>query len=172
MFNKSRPDGDSPESAGKKRLILILAGAALGVLLLILGSGNLFSSSNEKEEHRSSPTAQEELEQYQTYLEARVKSLCESVSGVSGVTVIITLSGNFEEVYATEIINGNEEYVIVGSGSNASALYLSRMAPQIAGIGVVCHGGGNSDIRQELTALLCATFHVSSNRVYIAEAKS
>lgn len=172
MFPKSKSEGGAPEASGKLRLILILAGAAVGILLLLLGSGNLFSSGKEPADQPVTPTAQQELEQYQSYIEARVRSLCESVEGVSGVTVAVTLSGNFEEVYATEQVDGNEEYVIIGSGSNASALHISRLAPQIAGIGVVCRGGGNADVRQELTSLLCAAFRISSNRVYIAEAKS
>lgn len=172
MFTKSKTEGSSLEGAGKLRLILILAGAALGILLLLLGSGDFFSEKDENTNQPAQPSPQEELEQYQNYLENRIKTLCESVNGVSGVTVAVTLSGNFEEIYATELIDGNEEYVIVGSGSNASALYISRLAPEIAGIGIVCRGGGNSDVRQELTSLICASFHIASNRVYIAEAKS
>lgn len=171
MFSRSKSEGGSPETSGRLRLILIFAGAAVGILLILLGGGDLFSSEEIADEP-DAPTAQQELAQYQDYIEERVRSLCESVEGVSGVTVAVTLSGNFEEIYATEQVDGNEEYVIVGSGSNASALYVSRRAPQLIGIGVVCRGGGNADIRQELTALLCAAFQISSNRVYIAEAKS
>lgn len=170
IFSKSKPEG-SPETTGKARLLLIVAGAVAGILLLVFG-GNLFPASEEKNDVPQEPSAQEELVQYQSYLENRVKTLCESVNGVSGVTVVVTLSGNFEEIYATELVDGNQEYVIVGSGSNASALHISRLAPEIAGIGVVCHGGGNTDIRQELTTLLCASFHIPSNRVYIVEAKN
>ncbi len=73
-------------------------------------------------------------------------------------------------MYATDVKEGKENYVILGNGSNASALYLTRSAPQIAGIGVVCQGGGNISIRQELLSLLSATFDVNSNRIYITEA--
>ena len=108
---------------------------------------------------------------YRSDLEERVKHLCESVLGVKDVTVIITLSGGFERIYATELSEGGEEYVIIGSGSSAEALLLSQAAPQIEGIGIVCQGGGNPDVKLELTSLLSASFHVSSNRIYITEAK-
>ena len=172
MFNKSASEESGAGRAGRLRLILILAGAALGILLLLLGNGEFLSGDDEEAAQPEQPSPQEELAQYQSYLENRVRTLCESVSGVSGVTVAVTLSGNFEDIYATELVDGNEEYGIVGSGSNASALYISRLAPEIAGIGVVCHGGGNSDVRQEPTSLICAAFGLPSNRVYIAEAKS
>lgn len=164
--------GDTPDSTGKLRLILILAGGILGVILLLLANGKLLGKETEPLDANTEPSAKQELEEYQTYLEGRIRGLCESVDGVSGVVVAVTLSGNFEEIYATESVDGNEEYVIIGSGANASALYLSREAPEIAGIGIVCNGGGNANVRQELTALISAAFHVPSNRIYVAEAKT
>ena len=169
MFWKQSADG--AESNGRLRLILILLGAAVGILLLLFGD-RLFKSSSEEVSEPAPLTAQQELEAYQAYLEGRVKSLCESVRGVECVTVAVTLTGNFEDIYATETVDGNEEYVIVGSGSGAKALYLTRLAPEIAGIGVVCRGGASSDVQHELSSLLSAAFHVPANRIYIAQAKN
>lgn len=169
-FSK-KEDSGTDEKSRKLRLILILAGAAAGILLLLLGSGTFLPSQKEIAAATPEITPQEELEAYQTYLENRVRTLCESVRGVGKATVTVTLCGGFETVYAKETVNGNEQYVIIGSGSSAGALCLSRTAPEIAGIGIVCTGGGNDSVRQELTFLLTATFHVPSNRVYIAEAK-
>ena len=166
-----KPSPDAPDSNGRLRFLLILLGAAVGIFLLLFGD-RLFQSTSKEADEPQPLTSQEELEAYQAYLEGRVKALCESVRGVDCVTVTVTLSGNFEDVYATETVDGNEEYVIVGSGSNARALYLTRLAPEIAGIGVVCRGGGGSDIQRELSALLSATFRVPTNRIYIAPAKS
>ena len=171
MFRKHTEE-TSPENAGKLRLILILAGGILGVVLLMLANGKLFAKEAEEPVDHTERSAQEELEDYQVYLEGRIRAICESVEGVSGVSVAVTLSGSFSEIYATETVDGNEEYVIVGSGSSASALHLSHEAPEITGIGVVCRGGGNADVRRELTALISAAFHVPSNRIYVAEAKS
>ena len=159
--------GSSTEK-GKLRLYLLLGCGVLGILLILLGSGGKKVETSANEAPYS--TATDELVIYQDYLEARIKKLCESVSGVKKVTVVVTLSGSFESVYATEWPDGNEEYVILGSGSSASPIYLSRSAPEIAGIGIVCSGGANDHIRRELIALLSATFHISSNRIYITEA--
>ncbi len=153
---------------GKLRLSLLLGCGALGILLILFGSGEKKVQQTTEEQPYS--TASDELVIYQDYLEARIKKLCESVSGVHNVTAIVTLSGTFESVYATEWPEGNEEYVILGSGSSASPIYLSRSAPEIAGIGIVCSGGSNDTVRRELISLLSATFHISSNRIYITEA--
>ena len=170
FFSHQEKAHEANESTGRLRAVWIVGGALIGVLLLLFGGGGKESKTNVSNES-TSLSPQEELEAYQSYLETRVKTLCESVEGVDRVTVAVTLNGNFEEIYAKEYIDGNEEYVIVGSGSGASALYLSRTAPEIAGIGVVCRGGGNTDVRQELISLLSAAFRVPANRIYITEAK-
>ena len=153
---------------GRLRLYLLLGCGVLGILLILFGSSTKTAEKTSTETPYSTST--DELVIYQDYLEKRIKTLCESVSGVRNVTVVVTLSGSFESVYATEWPDGNEEYVILGSGSSASPIYLSRSAPEIAGIGIVCSGGANDNIRRELIALLSATFHISSNRIYITEA--
>lgn len=150
---------------------LILLGAVAGILLLMFGSG--FGKQEERDEaSAASPTAAEELASYRAQLEEEICSLCESVNGVGAVTVALTLSGGFTNVYATEEgQNGGEQYVIVGSGSGASALLLSKSAPEICGIGIVCRGGTNAGVRQELISLLSAAYHVPANRIYVTEAK-
>lgn len=153
---------------GRLRLFLLLGCGVLGVLLILFGSSGKKAEKTADETPYSTST--DELVIYQDYLESRIKKLCESVSGVKNVTVVVTLSGSFESVYATEWPDGNEEYVILGSGSSASPIYLSRSAPEIAGIGIVCLGGSNDNVKRELISLLSATFHISSNRIYVAEA--
>ena len=153
---------------GRLRLYLLLGCGVLGILLILFGSSTKTAEKTSAETPYSTST--DELVIYQDYLEKRIKTLCESVSGVRNVTVVVTLSGSFESVYATEWSDGQEEYVILGSGSSASPIYLSRSAPEIAGIGIVCSGGANDNVKRELLSLLSATFHISSNRIYITEA--
>ncbi|MBR3894087.1 MAG: hypothetical protein IKJ35_02955 [Clostridia bacterium] len=166
-FWKSRDGADKKESSVRPFLIVIAA--LVGIALLLFGDRIPFGKETVQESCENSD--EDELMRYQDYLEERVKLLCESVAGVKNVTAVVTLSGGFEKIYATEIVEGGEEYVIIGSGSSAEALFLSRAAPTIEGIGIVCQGGGNPAIKQELTALLSATFHLSSNRIYITESQ-
>ncbi len=164
LFQKS----ENGEGRVNWKLWLIAGGAILGILLLLL-SGQVDKQTEVPTETTRYAPQEDELIIYQNYMEARVRELCESVEGVGNVTAVVTLSSGFESVYATEFKNGDEQYVIVGSGSSAEALFLSRSMPQIAGIGVVCHGGSAVTVRQELTSLLCATFRIPSNRVYITQ---
>lgn len=148
--------------------VYAILGAAAGLILLLWGS----FGGTRGEAAQTSDTA--EIEAYCSYLEAQAVKLCESVKGVSGVTVTLTLDGGFEQVYATDrTVSGNTqtfEHVKLGSGSGAQLCAVSVSAPRVAGIGVTCRGGGNERIRAELTELLCAAFGVGANKIYITEA--
>ena len=148
------------------KIWILLAVAAVGVGLLLVGG----KETKTEKSGETELSDHDELIAYQTYLEERIKNLCESVSGVDRVTAVVTLSGGFESVYATEYSEGNEEYVILGSGASASGLFLSRTAPTVVGVGIVCRGGGSADVQGELTSLISATLHIPSNRIYITEA--
>lgn len=166
-FFKKREGNEKKEGTPHPRIMIVAA--LIGILLLLFG--DRIPLGKAAVENVDENTDGDELILYQSYLENRVKSLCESVSGVSHVTAVVSLSGGFESIYATQIDGDAEEYVVIGSGSSAEALFLSRAAPEIRGIGIVCRGGSNPSIKQELTSLLGATFHVASNRIYITEAK-
>ena len=167
MLSFFKSNDTAEKGAPKRHLLLLLGIAILGVLLIVFGSGKSEKANVATE---SDASADEALLIYQSQLEERIKRLCESVEGVENVTVVVTLEGGFQSVYATEYQNGNESYVIVGSGSSAKPLFLSREAPQISGVGIVCRGGGNASVRHELTILISAAFQVSSNRIYVTEA--
>lgn len=152
------------------KLGLMILGAAVGILLLVIGGTN--KSETETAVPQIYDPKNDETVIYQKYLEQEIQKLCQSVSGVGDVTVAVTLSTGFESIYATEWKDGEESYVIVGSGSSASALYLSRAVPAIAGIGIVCSGGGSERVRNELIPLISATFSVGSNRIYVTEART
>lgn len=169
LFFRNRSENAS-EDKNRGHLLLILIGATVGVLLLLFG-GDL-TEEETKDMEAEQPAVSEDTEQYRQALEDRIAELCRSVQGVDSVKIAVTLEGGFERIYATEWIDGNQRYVIVGSGSHASALLQSQREPSIAGIGVVCKGGGNSDVRRELLSLLSATFDLPVNRIYITEAKA
>lgn len=148
--------------------IYAILGAAAGLLLLLWGSfGGVRSES-------ASLSDTAEIEAYCAYLESQAVKLCESVMGVSNVTVTLTLEGGFEQIYATDrTVTGNTqslEHVKLGSGSGAQLCAVSVSAPKVVGIGVTCRGGGNERVRAELTELLCAAFGVGANKIYITEA--
>ncbi len=162
-FLKRNENGESPLS---KKGIWVLLLALLGLGLLLFG-GKVSASDDTVTQSPYSPQ-EDELVLYREHLEERIQALCQSVSGVGTVRVAVTLSGSYKAVYATESKDGNEEYVILGSGSSASALLLSKETPSVIGVGIVCSGKANTGVKSELTALVAAAFDVPTNRIYIS----
>lgn len=150
--------------------ITVLAGA--GVLLIVLGNTWMQDRTVQKETASRSVSASEELHAYQKSLEEEIAALCASVSGAGRVTVAVTLSGGFTYEYATDYKTqsgggSSEVYVTAGSGSGEAPIYLSVKPPGIAGIGVVCDGGGDALVRRELISLLSAAYGVGTNKIYV-----
>ncbi len=145
-----------------KTMIFVILGAAIGLLLLIWGS---FGGKDEV----STRSDTDEIAAYSLYLEEQAVRLCESVSGVSDVTVTLTLEGGFEQIYAADkrVSGGSESIEHVKVGSELCAVSVS--APRVMGIGVTCRGGKDPAVRAELTSLLSAAFGVGTNKIYITE---
>lgn len=167
-------------SAMKKngKLWMILGCLALGVLLLVFGGEMkaLFGTDSLQGDEDYAQEGEAELrllsmEEYRVAMEARIKDICERVVGAGEVHVILHLAGGYEYVYAADqkITSSGEvrEYIMIGSGSNQRVVYLTERVPEILGIGVVCEGGNQESVRNEITALLAATLGVGSHRVYV-----
>lgn len=168
-FFKSNTEAADGERSGRLRILIIVGCALLGIFLLLYGGGAFHTEASQKTEAAAYSVAEDELIRYQEHLESRIRVLCESVAGVGDVRVFVTLSSGYQSVYATEETESGEEYVILGSGSSATALLLGRESPKISGIGIVCSGGANATVKRELTSLLCTTFCIPSNRVYVTD---
>ncbi len=156
-------------------LKLLAVGFALGILLLLL-SGFLQDKNEEERtaEEGASGFSADFFNAYKTAMEDEARTLCESVSGVKNVTVILYFDGVGNSIYAQNTQMGNNEkveYVIIGSGSNSHALYLGEELPSLSGIGVVSDTGDREDVRNRIAMLLASTYGLPLTRVYVAEGK-
>ena len=159
----------------RRKWVLVL-GALVGVVLMLLGNSDLVGSWQTQESE--SEVERDALLDYARELERSIESLCSHVEGVDDVRAVVSLDGDFVYIYASDServeregsIERQEQYVTVGSGSSARPLLLTRRPPAVIGIGVVCRGGGDARVRQEIIALLSAAFSVGSNKIYVAEA--
>ena len=146
----------------KGRLWIIILGAVAGVFLLLIGNG----TSEQKQVETNEAKA---LEEYSQKVEEKIREICSRVKGVSDVSVAISFDSGFEYVYAQNEDDG--DFVLIGSGSSKSAVKVTEKPPTIGGIGIVCRGGGDPTVQNKLIKLLSAAFNISSNKIYIAEAK-
>ena len=116
----------------------------IGAVLLIVGS---VSGTETKTSENTTDT-----QAYRHAMEEEVTRLCRQVKGVGDVSVMVILESGETAEYG---------------GSHL----LTTHTPAVRGVAVVCEGGGDTRVRQEVTDLLCALFHIGAHRVYIAEMK-
>ncbi len=156
-----------------KTLIIV---AAIGAVLLLAGS--FFIGDGKDKTSESADDGKDELIgffEYKELLELEIEKLCLRVSGVEKAEAVVFFSEVGGSLYAQNTQNGSSsleknEYVIIGSGSNAHALYLGESLPKLSGIGVVCDTGGDAIKRNELLALLSSAYGLPMTRIYVSEA--
>lgn len=154
-----------------KRNRLFIAGAALGVVLILLSDLDFSSAPAEKSVETG------DYAQYVSTLNEELTDIISSIEGVGECSVMITLKSSKESVYAensdssnTESSNSqNNEYVIYNSENGDSPLLLKEEMPQVAGVVVVCAGGDSEAVREKVTNCVCALFSISSGRVSVAK---
>ena len=159
------------KSKGTLRIVII--GFALGAILLLIGSF-AFGDKNETEDSVNATDNRQYVSfiEYKESLKSEIESTCLRVSGVQSAYAVVFFDGAGESKYAQNTQSGSQEkneYVIIGSGSSAHALYLGESLPGVSGIGVVCDTGGSDSIKNEIAALLSATYGLPLTRIYVSE---
>ena len=149
-----------------KKLYFFIAILILGVLLLLV------ASSGEKKEEQSNLSLDSlDPNAYATMLEERIEALCNRIDGVSSTYAVVTLKGGYQAIYASDSQSSNNssknQMVVVGSGSEEQAILEGYTYPEIAGIGIVCHGGDSYVIKNKIVSLISSTFSLSANKIFV-----
>ena len=100
----------------------------------------------------------------QERLEKEIKALCEDVSGVGQVEVMLRLQGGTRVLYATD---EKGKPASVGSGSAEQPLHSSILMPEVAGVAIVCRGGNSPTVQKTLTDLVSTALGIPANRVAV-----
>ena len=151
-------------------LWLLILGAAVGLILLIFGT----VGESETGEETAQATLPPDPAVYAEGVEEQVRTLCSRVKGAGAVSVAVTLKGGYRSVYATDSQSSTGGYknstVLIGSGSSEGAVLICYENPEIAGIGIVCTGGGDPAVKETIVSLVSATLNLGSNKIYVAPA--
>ncbi len=154
----------------KDRKTLIYIGVALlGLLLLVFGA----AYTSKKEEIDISDKSKElDPNEYSERVESEVVTLCEQVVGYGRVSAVVSLSGGYRSVYASDSQSSSSGYksntVLVGSGSSEGAVLVCYENPEISGIGIVLNCKENELLKNSIISLVSAAFDVKSNKIFVA----
>ena len=109
--------------------------------------------------------------------EKRLEAFLSEIEGAGEVKVYITVGSEQRYVYATEGRHSRsdnkteeeEKYVIVGGGSEKNALIETVEAPEITGAVIVCGGGGDAAVREQIYKAASAALGIPTAKIYVAK---
>lgn len=143
-----------------KGLGLLMVGLVAGVMLLFLGG--------KTEESKAQVSTQEpfSFEDYEKELAVRLEEMIDRLEGISEVHVMLTL----ERGYAEELAGENGDYLTIReSDGGQGTVTISREAPKVKGVAVICKGGNSPDKQQEIISMLSALLELPSHRIFVSE---
>ncbi|XOQ48909.1 MAG: Stage III sporulation protein AG [Eubacteriales bacterium] len=171
------------------RKIVIVVGL-VGIALILLSG--LFKNDHTEAKTVSSPT-EISADQYAAQLETRLTEIVTRIQGAGSAKVLVTLERGTQYVYATEEkksnkttqdksdgtttkneANDNTEttYILVKDADGAQrALAVTEVQPIIKGVVVVCDGGDDPTVQQNVISAVTTALDISSVRVCVIKAK-
>lgn len=159
--------------------VIVILGAA--GMMLILFSGFFPKKQTAKQEQIiSAATAAAEPDLYRQQLEERLTELLSQMEGVGAVTVMVTVGGSSEQIYAEEIKSSrstnssmNESApVLTRSGSTEAPLIAETRYPEVCGAAILCTGGGHAVIQERIKQAASALLGIPPAKIYVGRSNT
>ena len=173
------------------RTVLIAVG--LGLMALIFLSGFFGSKSAEPAQETLASADQTTVEDYAAQLENSLTTMLSRIKGVGAVEVMVTIEKGVENIYATEQKtskqvsndkssdtdtknqeNDNTEttYILVkGADGGQQAIAVTQIQPVVKGVVVVCDGGDNAAVEQQVIQAVTTALDITSAKVCVVSSQ-
>ena len=166
------------EKSGK---LLIVAGV-IGIALIFASS--FLPKSGEKTETKKEATIDT---QYTALLEKELCRIVSEITGSDNVVVMVTLKSGTQNVYANDIKTdtdmkqeGDESgttqrkdsaqqncITVEDDKGNKVALLITSLSPSVQGVAVVCEGGGDEALKEQIENAVKTVLDISARRVFV-----
>ena len=154
---------------GNYKFPLLVAVAGLILLLWPQGEGGTMQEIKTEQADGAENFSVEQLE-------AKLEQSLSRISGVGQVTVVLTVETGVDNVYATDRAmssDDREESLVILSRkeSGESAVLKKQYAPAFRGALVICEGGGNPQIKLQITEAISALTGLGADRISVCQGK-
>ena len=154
----------------EKNTSKILVAIGIFGMLLVLLSG-MFTSGKEKSV--TSENGEINLTVYKKNIEDELSDMLSEIDGVGRNRVMVTLSSGEEYIFAEETKTGNsamqKSYVIVEKNGEKQALVSRVDSPKVSGVIIVCEGGGNAVVREEVYKAVSTVLGIPLGDIYVTK---
>ncbi|HEX3038332.1 MAG TPA: stage III sporulation protein AG [Oscillospiraceae bacterium] len=170
--------------------IIIIVGL-IGIVLIFISGYFKNTGSNTSSSSTTQTTIS--VEQYTKQLETSLTDIVNGIDGAGTAKVLVTLEKGTQYVYATQEKkstqttqdqstssttknqeNNNDEttYILVKDANGGQkALAVTEVQPVVKGVVVVCEGGNNPTVQQNVTDAITTALNISSARVCVIKSK-
>lgn len=154
----------------KKTLLFLIIGF-LGIFFVLISENGTESNADITVETNQQNILTE------NELAADVENLVEAIDGAGKAKVMITYESYEETVYAYDKNENTDaqgerefrsEYIVLDSGDKEDGMKVKVLLPEVRGVAVVCQGGGNPIIKEQIITAISALFNISSNKISVA----
>lgn len=160
---------------------LMTAVTILGIAGLVLIMISSLVPDKKKTDELESKAVEEILcaEDYRSETEKRLENFLGSIDGAGDVKVYLTVGSDERYVYATEgrrskSENKTEEerkYVMIGGGSDKSALIETVETPAITGAVIACSGFDSPAVQEQIYRAVSAALGIPTGKIYVTKLK-
>lgn len=158
----------------KKRMILLFAVGALGVLLIIFGYISPWKEKIDDKTEESQISLQ--TMEYIQDIENKIRSMTEMIAGSKNVSVMVSAESGTEYVYVSNEdlseSNVSREYITVKNENGVYELVLAKeVYPEITGVSIACPNGDDYSVRRKIIDSVSTAYGISKNRICVVGTK-
>ena len=165
-------------SDGKVTVQGVVVLGLLGMLCILASS--CFSKPKETDTQQTNHSSEDSVlaaSAYCTELEEQLEQTLSTIQGVGTCDVMITLRSTSIYQYAkdesrsdsSDRVEQKQDYVLIGNGTSEHALVQSIRYPEIQGVVIVCDGGENAVVKEQVYQVAAATLQIKNNQIYVAK---
>lgn len=176
----------------KLEIAIILTGMVLMVIANIIGSsgdGNTGDGSTEPPVSTTQPGKSTGYSSYAEYYEAQIVNLLKNIEGIKEVTAAVYVKSEGTGILAEnsntdhsvtnekdaqggtreESKNVEDKKVVIlkDAQGNESVVYVSKNAPEIAGIAVCVKNGASAAVQEKIKTTLMALYGIPASKISI-----
>ncbi len=165
-------------SKDKRMMTAVVILGITGLVLIMISS---LVPEKEKTDELEYKAAEEifSAEDYRSETEKRLESFLGSIDGAGDVRVYLTVGSDERYIYATEgrrskSENKTEEerkYVMIGGGSDKSALIETVETPAITGAVIACSGSDSPAVQEQIYRAVSAALGIPTGKIYVTKLK-
>lgn len=170
------------KESGKLRLGFLVLLGITGMLLILLSGGE--SDEQTEPVEFSLPSFTDSTEDYRQKLQSDLEEILSSISGAGRVSVMLSLEGTTEYVYAQQIHSSSDvndgktsseyenELVMVEKNDGRTALVTKILRPKVSGVLIVCDGADNVMLTEQLINSAASALGITTANISVAKRKA